>query len=332
MEGDPNDEVATIGWNLFHDHRINAARFGQFTARLLRSRISIIDSQTMRRAIEDYHECCVQRAPNAETPIPHFLSRENSENFHDGVGALTPPHSNKQLVRVVNLTLMHSVFQSARLNRVSEFATYDLPTSRTGTRSSRTAWLDWQFADFIRNPDFAYNQDRLKRNSVLTALLQFVNNTRHTSPYEPAWTTLWSAFRDNDWRSPERWHKLVGLRPPQEPSWLLLLRYPVRLAGTLIRPTQLDGGWYPQHFPVPPSATVGHAMEMDFTRSLASPLPEYLHEQIDHEPEHLFALGRLHGPFASTSLMAPQQRHTAVLEREYSDAVGWAKHRHPCFR
>ncbi len=328
MVGDPDHKVATIGWNLFHDRRIDNYRFGQFENRLLQTRNMVTDGSAMEAAINDYHISRVQEAPN-----PDFLSSANKDNFHDGSGVLNMLHHNKLLVRVLNLSGLHRVFELARGRGVREFANYDLATTKSSShRLARTDWLDQQFADFMANPSLGYDGRRLGGNLLLSSLLNFINISRARTPFEPAWVTLWSEFRDRDWQPPERWHSFVGLEPPQSPTWLLLLRYPVRLVGKLVRPTQLEGGWYPQHFPVPPSALVGHTMEMNPAWPPVPPLPEFIHQQIDHAPDHLFALGRVDALGSIPSLKLPQKRHYGVLEGQYRDTLTWTEHPHPAFR
>jgi hypothetical protein len=278
MANEPDHTIATMGWNLLHDFRISSARFQQFADRLSLTGNSATDGPSMGNAIGDYHRSRVQR-----TPDPDFLSPANSNNFL-GESGLPTLHPDKQLVRVLNLSGMHFVFQAAQAAGIPEFLDYDRSTTRSGHRLARTAWLDRQFAEFVNAPERGRMPERLRANPLLNALTRHLNASRHSSHYEPAWVTLWSDFQKRDWQRPERWSKLVGLTSPSEASWLLLLRYPVRQAGRLVRPTQLDSGWYPEHFPIPPSALTGHAMEMDGTRPDALPLPEFIHQQIDHDP------------------------------------------------
>lgn len=327
MVNDTDHFVATMGWNLFHDRRIGAKRFQQFADRAAAVSNRLSDSSRIKDAVQDYHVRFVQEELN-----PSFLSSENDNNFHDASGALGAPHHSKLLIRVLNLSGMHSVFERACLDGVPEFSDYDRSTGSPRRRLARTDWLDLKLKEFLAQPTLGYQVARLDSHPILAALLKFMSANRTAFPFEPAWVSLWSDFRDHDWHSPKRWHELVGLRPPQQDAWFLLLRYPARFAGRMVRPTQLDGGWYPQHFPVPPSALVGHTMEMNHARRLSRPLPEYIHQQIDHSSKHLFALGRVSAPFSSGALVPPQRRHYGVLAQHYRDTTAWTGLVHPAFR
>jgi hypothetical protein len=161
------------------------------------------------------------------------------------------------------------------------------------------------------------------------SLLGFLNEYRRVEPFQPVWATQWTEFSEREWDQPARWPQMLGVRAPTDRhSWLLLLRYPVREAGQIVCPTQLDGGWHPEHFPTPPSAPCGHPMDLDSTKRDRRHLPEFIHQQMDHTIDHLVACARLEAAPA-IPLPPPQRRHYRILARDYHDVPAWATLPHP---
>ncbi len=325
---EPDHSRATMGWNLYHDRRISSQRFQQFSNRLIERGIAIDDvtQATIEDDIGDYHENRVCKTDNPEFLDPSF----NANNLYTSSGPLVLPHGNTYLIRVFDLRKLHKVFEAGQ-GSVPEFADYNRLTSKSPHRRlSHTDWLDTRLSDFKRKPEFGFDQTRLQRNRFLIALLDFMNVYRKKHPFEPAWATRWSIFNAMNWHSPERWQRLVGVWPNQHDTWLLLLRYTVREVGLLVRPTQLDGGWYPPHFPVPAVTRPGHAMETDASQPPCTPLFEYIHQQIDHTPGHLFACGR--AVAESVSLPPAQRRHLNLLEQCYPETIKNVERPHPACR
>lgn len=328
MLADADHEVATMGWNLLHDCRISAPRFEEFKRSTSAVSPSIRDAISLQDAVNHY---CDRRVHF--TFSPDFLSsRINSNNFHGKSDPLPALHGSKLLVRVLNLGRLGFVFNQAKHAGVAEFAGYGTPERQPDGRwrpLSAVEWLDKHLREFTIPPAHI-DQNRLWRHGFLAVLLRYLNVLRKTDPFQPVWATLWSDFSRLDWKQPERWLALLGVRPSSSPTWLLLLRFPVREAGGLVRPTQIDAGWYPEHFPVPPLATTGHPMELDAAQPERFLLPEYIHQQIDHFPAHLVGCAKVGGR-PKPDLPPPQRRHHAMLNNAYGDVAAWSRYRHPAF-
>jgi hypothetical protein len=317
MLANADHEVATMGWNLLHDHRVSIPRFQEFEHCAAAIPLLIADPLSLQDAVNQY---CDRRVHL--TFSPDFLSSSlNSNNFHGRHDLLPALHGSKLLIRVLNLGRLDSVFRRAKHDGVAEFADYGASPS--------VDWLDKRLKEFAIHPAHL-DRNRLEKHGFLAALLDYINVSRKTGPYQPVWATVWSEFSRLDWQQPERWPALLGVRPSASPTWLLLLRYPVRQAGRLVRPTQLDSGWYPEHFPTPHSATTGHPMELDATRPERFLLPEYIHQQIDHFPDHLVGCARVPG-VAKPDLRPPQRRHFGMLNNKYTDVGMWVRQKHPAF-
>jgi len=84
-----------------------------------------------------------------------------------------------------------------------------------------------------------------------------------------------------------RWRQALGLKPDSHPCWYAVLKYPVGEVGDLFRPTQLDADWSGYHHPSPAGVPVWRGgCTMDCRGESDRPLSEYVHQQIDHKPEH----------------------------------------------
>lgn len=326
MIADTDDGTSSLGWNLFHDQRISDSRFTKFSSELDSTGHSISDAATMQDGLTTYYRRCVHF-----TKTPDFLvPKLNLANFHGHPGPLPLLHGTKLLASVFNLALPDDIYREAKAQGILEFQSFGRKKFPYATPPTAAQWLDDKLTP-LHNPSGAFS-DRaaLSKHPFLVALLWFLNQRRLKAPFQPTWATLWDRFDAREWDNPLRWQSLLGVRPSDTDTWLLLLRYPVREAGTLLRPTQLDAGWYPEHFPASPNAHTGHPMELDASRRICPPMPEFIHQQIDHLPEHMIAIARVPGT-THTPAAPAQRRHYRVLERTYPDTAAWTRHPHPSF-
>ena len=333
-----DEELSSMGWNLLHDRRIDTARFDGFASYLASARLNIACPATMKNAVLRYHTSRVQGG----RPPDFLLENLNESNLHGRQQGRVAIYGHRLLVRVLNLSKLGKPFAAAKFKGVDGFDDYLLPSPAAappGTRPSGgtdshtlVAWLDHKLARFKNDPSAGFNAALLARDAFLGALFTFMNTHRRSDPYQPVWATGWTEFSSGDWQQPERWPQMLGMRAnndrPVSPSWLLLLRYPAREAGQIVRPTQLDAGWHPAHFPIPPSAPTGHAMDLDHTQRDHHPLPEYIHQQMDHTPAHLVACARVEAA-PPMPLPTPQLRHYRLLENLYPDVPAWTQRPHP---
>ena len=215
----------------------------------------------LKRALGDYHYNWVCRQP-AET----YLSRaRNSLNFvADGDLSMNMP-----LATVINVSgwiaqLRDTVRDGPRLEQIfDEVAVVGTPTRR--------------IADF------------------LSALFAVVNVARDQ---RPVWAARLSRFRRAiDRARPATWNAAVGVWRRQG-SWQAVVTYPRRSVQEVIRPTQLDAGFYQFHFPSPPvvaTASGGITMAICDMTDRMPLVPEWIHPPIDFDADHWLAAGGLFG-------------------------------------
>lgn len=122
-------------------------------------------------------------------------------------------------------------------------------------------------------------------------ILRILNAYRLRRPYQPIWCATWKTLEPIiEHEPPARWLEVLGVDKSTYPRWLVVLKYEVRHAQTLVRPTQLESPWERgcYHFPSPPNLIVtegGRTMDLgDPARPARVTLPEYVHKQIDVEP------------------------------------------------
>jgi len=160
-----------------------------------------------------------------------------------------------------------------------------------------------------------------------------MNKHNEAHPFQPSWCTTWADFEPFLKDGAHRWAELVGLSGYRSttPHWIIVLKYRVRDAGMVCRPTQLDAGWSECHFPSPPCAEPrrgGHAMDLAATTAFGGLLPEYIHAGIPHPIDHFDDAGALcktWQPPGPGGLEARRSAHHARLAAEYGlgPVLGW---------
>lgn len=329
--------IPTLGYcamarNLMHDHRVSEARekvFDEFAATMARRRGSSAFAgnpptrEELEKAIVDYFE---EKVRNRH--LPHYVyGAINSNNLIVGNGSVSsqgrqssyPPNRDVKLVRVLDLTGLGSVFQWAKRKNtwrklLARFP--NCPPSRIKPHDEAiTSWLD----------------EKLERGSerqiegFIASVLKILNEYRQDQAFQPTWATTWSAFEPNAEQGPDRWLQVLGMAK-HSPRWVMLLRYKVREAGTIARPTQLDAGWYAYHYPSPPQAPLaigGHPMDLG-SRRAGQLLPEYIHKQIGHKIDHWFDSGRKIGKTTqpvTANLVDLRRAHHELLVSKYGANV-----------
>lgn len=134
---------------------------------------------------------------------------------------------------------------------------------------------------------------------------------------------------------PDTWLPAVGLPlpaphpdSPHRRDLLLQFRYPAKAVPALARPTQLESGWFAYHFPSPPSAPAeagGFSLNLGPFHGTRTLVSEYVHEQIDLDPDwlqHAQFLGTESSP--ESKLRQLRISHHELLGRHYS-LDGWMK-------
>ena len=307
-----DDELAyaAMARNLAFDHRVSKERAEKFDRHGNRPRTS----DALRGVIDHYFEKCVR---TREMP-DYLLRRFNRDNIVIGAGEKLPAFSKDlKLVRVLDLTGLQPLFMWANQPRKRKKQWRALLTSLLDKRSG-----DWD----SRLSDQLTGKPSGQIEEFIETVLDMLNTSRRDVPYQPTWATMWSDFEHHVMHGPDRWLQVLGMAKPPG-RWLVLLRYTVREAGTLVRPTQLDVGWQEYHFPSPPDAPLevgGHPMDLRALRRAKPLRREFIHKQIDHPLRHWTdtggELGRTIVP-NTEGLDRQRIAHYELLKRVYGPGV-----------
>ncbi len=303
----------SMACNVSNDHRVSEPREAAFDR--------FVDhpctSAGLNRALVDYFEEQVRHRKR-----PDYVYRAvNKDNILTGREGLPLIQKGVKLVRVLDLNRLRFVWQwandPARRKKTWRSTLAKFPSSPTDREVMN--WLN----DELDSGSLA------QKERTISTLLEIMNLYGSEEPFQPTWATTWAAFEPHKDEGPERWMQVLGVAAPP-PRWVILLGYSVAEAGTLVRPTILDAGWYAYHFPSPPQASPtasGHPVDLRIDPRASRPLPEYIHKQIPHTFAHWSDLGGMIGRTSSldpTSLGDQRLAHFDLLVKTYGpDVFKW---------
>ncbi|MEA2337645.1 MAG: hypothetical protein QOE82_1652, partial [Thermoanaerobaculia bacterium] len=251
-------ELRALARNLMHDYRVTAPREAAARAFFTQP----LTAEAFGPAIRAYKS---ERVRASATP--DFVEDElNGPNILAG-SALGEHQISKDLYlgRVLNLSTLVEFFKKART--LLPFCTL--------TDGSSARIKDWVNEQMVETNWEAFIED----------VLENLWPNKNADRAELCWATTWNTLEAVADEEAHRWAEVVGI-PVEEGDWLILLRYPVRRTGTLVRPTQLDAGWNALHFPSPPTTPLtsgGHPMDLGDGTCHASIRSEFIHQQITHK-------------------------------------------------
>jgi hypothetical protein len=290
--------------NIMYDHRVSELREQAFDKFVTKP----CDGTILRRALDDYFKTHVRNRV-----LPDYVyARMNGNNLiNANVSVLPDVNKDRRLVRAINLNNLAIVFQWARSTGRWErtFERFPSPYDEDAVM----AWLDARMTP-------------IEVEELVGSALEVLSAYRKEFPFQPSWATTLDAFSPYTNEDADRWLQLLGVSKPK-PNWIILLCYPIREAGTIARPTQLDGGWYEHHFPSPPCVPLesgGHPMDLRISPKATGLLPEYIHKQIDHTIDHWNYLGALHGrtsKYRSPPLVRQRRCHFELLVAIYGPSI-----------
>jgi len=306
---EPEDHA--MARNLMHDHRVSQERERAFDKLVPPSPTA----RNLQHAIVDYFKTKVRTRK-----LPHYVyTALNATNLLTGQGPSHPViNKDLKLVRVLDLNRLGLVYQWAMnwRNKKREwkrsFAKF--PTAPNDDQIAK--WLD----------DEIGGGSEKQQEQLVATVLDMINTYSPKHPFQPTWATTWSAFEPHERLGPDRWLQVLGMANPSS-RWVMLLRYTVREAGTIARPTLLDAGWYADHFPSPPQAPLvvgGHPMDLRISPRATHLLPEYIHKQIQHSLKHWTDIGGKIGRTTApnpASLADQRRTHHELLTRVYGPGV-----------
>lgn len=268
--------------NLIYDSRVNEAR-----EKMFRTYFSApYDGRKLKEALIDYHQDRVQNTDDE----PDFCLPECNNTIVDVARGVRCKLFKKgtYLVNLLNLNSLNTVLDN--VSKKDPYWKNFLPENRSPAEFSK--WLNANL--WGKDP---------KSNEVkkfISTILNMLNSNIRDAPHNPVWVTTWESFQNYALLSQvDRWSQLVGV-PRQKGCWQIVLKYPAEKVNCIHRPTQLDGGYYMYHFPLPvevlnKSGSIshsGHTMDLQIN-SFEPLLPEYIHTQIEIEIDYWTDAGSL---------------------------------------
>ena len=316
-ESSGDEEKISMAVNLRCDHRVTNMREQQF-------RDYFLKKNDLREALDDYvrHSVKLSTSPHFCEPwcdnlVADCLSDEYCENFK----------APKDLATVISLNGLSHPIKDTYPNLVHIMPEWkdliDVETQASDEHSDQTPgknkfdkWLDSNLKDKTTE----------QIETFLSKIFKVLNHrlTVEHKRYNPVWVTTWDDFDMYTKLSADRWNQVVGV-PRDTPTWQIVLRYPSSKVPCLYRPSQLDGGYYPQHFPTPRVAAMADGgRTMDLDASVTKPLNEYIHKQINLDIQYWIQGGRRIGEASVTSDDLPKMRnhhYDKLIDMYEEDAI-----------
>lgn len=313
LQASTDEGRRAMAYNLMHDHRVSEAREAAFLSYIARQKLSTTEIGDIVKA---YHRERVREARH-----PDFLEPAiNGENFRSGphAGPLAV-NSNLEVGRVLVLNGLWTACRWATREHPARYpALGTVPGEGLEFRKRVQEWLTEKLSTSAG-----------QRTSFVQAALKAAwHHHLEIAPYQPAWVAPWEDLKTHleHPSKPRRWLEVMGAHK-QAPCWIIVLRYQVREVGQLLRPTQLEAGWFAYHFPSPPAqyliSTGGHPMDLSIPCEADGVLQEYVHDQIRHPIEHWHEAGSFCEPMETPppeELALQRQRHHQALCEHYSAA------------
>ena len=325
---------ASVAWNLLNDWRINPDRLMQFESFVANAGLGGTSILGKAGLLSKYYESHIRKACPANGRPCDFTQVDNDYNryYSLGIPKANPHRLISTVISLTNYGLRR--LYDAPIGLEPEFDYSTLPVASKG-RISVSAWLDLKLGSHLN--DGAVSNP--PTNPFLVAVVRQLSlaMTSLDLDHEPVWVTYTRDLERLAGNDPFRWRSLVGVsNDPVHHPWLLILTYPLsRVGDRLYRPTQLESGYNPLHFPPPPTTLHGLAMDTDHIRRHC-PLPEFIHGRIDHQDtlddpllspiRHCI---RIPDSSSSSRLAEAQKKHLSLLAKHFPLSPNWPKPEHP---
>jgi hypothetical protein len=307
MLASPKSVDRAMARNLLHDWRIGTARWEEVI------RIGGV-AHTALELQDAVYRYFMENVRSSREP-DYLMDGLNGENIITGhQAAPSQIHKDAALVRVLDLNDLRPVFEWAKPRGTWDGTLFDFPPEgRHGVPIVN--WLDRKLLSASES----------ERREFVGVVLDLLSHHRKENTFQPTWATTWASFEPFEEQGPERWLEVLGM-PKQPPRWLVLLVYTVRTAGTLLRPTQLDAGWYAYHFPSAPAALLeegGHTMDLRVSPRATRLMNEYIHCQIDHTVDHVLKVERTRTSSGQELKNQRRSHHELLVQWYGASVVDW---------
>ena len=285
-EVSPSDnDLRAIAINLRHDHRVSEAREQEFREYFERS------GDDLQIALSDYFYEKVYKSNN-----PNFCEPCIADFSGGSCKSLAGFDENMQLASVLTFHKLRDRIRSLdSISIVSDLWDTGLVEARNDSVKF-SKWLDEHLLDssgVMKDPQSAEVKKFIADFFEIANcnLKDAAGNYDEYTRIKPFWATDWSKFDPYTKYETDRWNQVVGVWREYS-TWQIIITYPASAVDILYRPTQLDGGFYPQHFP--PPREIGSA-EGGYTMDWGTPdvvlLPEFIHGQIELKYEYWESAG-----------------------------------------
>jgi hypothetical protein len=278
-ERSTESDKQAMAWNLRSEHRVSPTRESSFLDRYFLNQPT---GEELRTALDKHRKEVIGPAK-----LPEYVyARVNGNNLiaghHEAKNLI---NKDVKLVNVLDLNGLLKPFQWYR--SVKQKRHLDIDYVAVLKQSNFDVWL---------NKLLYQGSDQDIERVVGLCLEVLTSYHEMCGPYQPTWATTWDDFEEFTNYGSDGWVSIMGVGK-WSPRWQIVLKYSVAEAGTLVRPTQIDGGYYAYHFASPPQAPLekgGHPMSL-LPLPPAKLLPEYIHKQIKYALEHWVNGGKLIG-------------------------------------
>lgn len=266
----PKKELAdydkAMAINLRYDYRVTDVREQNFR------KIFEDNGKNLKYALDAYYEQFVDRPKT----LPDFCHLDNriadcsSGICWDGF------NFNDDLVTVMNLNGLMLRLKDANNNLSQDLPLWDklITLGISNALTNPNLFSDWLTKQLTVGSKTKAGNDP----DVLSVIHGFFEILKHdvvNRPDEhkyPVWVTKWDLFKEVAFAKKhngddyiDRWNQVVGVNR-RYPTWQIIVKYPTSEVKCLYRPSQLDGGIYPQHFPRRPipsfPANGGHTVDL----------------------------------------------------------------------
>ena len=267
------DAYRAMARNMMHDHRVAELRETSFHAGY-GSRLAL------EEALGSYHWDRIRFATT-----PDFLDRDLSKpNLVAGAPGANLIDQDTPLVTFLDLNGLGAVYAWARLHPPADFPAVFEDFPRLSTDEAIATWL----SDLVRM------RGKATVVGAVLAAKQAYRADLKNKPFHPVWAGLWDELKGQvATAGPDRWLESVGVWKGASGRWIVPLCYSAFDAGTLVRPTVLDSGFYAHHFPSPPPPAPavelrhgGCCMDLRISPPATGLVHEYIHQVMDFEPRH----------------------------------------------
>ncbi len=319
----------SVAVNLVHDFRVSDSRERMFR--------NFCHSGNLKDCLDDYYDSCIKNVMHPD--VPDFCRDDyRIVDCSTTSGFCLPGFSRSmKLATVMNLNVLFNPFKEA----VNQYSTVGkvpswlelktvLETAEDRANNMITALTNFEaFDTWLTSQFHPFDLTRAKR--LIGIFFKVLNELLDANkPYKPVfWVTDWDKLKpyiEPNLLNVARWNQSVGV-PNKRDAWQIIIQYPTAAVDCLYRPTQLDGGFFPEHFPPPPSCEQFYGgLTMDLIAEDKEFLPEYIHQQmrefkIDYWENSGCLIGRVsEQPYNLQSL---RSKHYAKLSNRYIDVPLW---------